>query len=57
METGDPARGLELLLRAQPQKKAQGRCHGDQRFNVALAYQALGNLPQALAWYHKALGH
>ncbi|XP_032320657.1 tetratricopeptide repeat protein 24 [Camelus ferus] len=56
VETGDPARGLELLLRAQPQKKAQGRCHGDQRFNVALAYQALGNLPQALAWYHKALG-
>ncbi|XP_072802031.1 tetratricopeptide repeat protein 24 [Vicugna pacos] len=57
VETGDPARGLELLLQAQPQKKAQGRCHGDQCFNVALAYQALGNLPQALAWYHKALGH
>nr|KAF6414684.1 tetratricopeptide repeat domain 24 [Molossus molossus] len=57
VETGDPARGLELLLRAQPEKKSQGRCHGDQCFNVALAYHALGNLPQALAWYHRALGH
>ena len=57
VETGDPARGLELLLRAQPEEKAQGRCHGDQCFNVALAYHALGNLPQALAWYHRALGH
>ncbi|XP_074174943.1 tetratricopeptide repeat protein 24 isoform X1 [Rhinolophus sinicus] len=56
VETGDPARGLELLLRAQPEK-AQGRCHGDQCFNVALAYHALGDLPQALAWYHRALGH
>ncbi|XP_030895955.1 tetratricopeptide repeat protein 24 [Leptonychotes weddellii] len=57
VETGDPARGLELLLRAQPQEKAQGGCPGDQCFNVALAYQALGKLPQALAWYHRALGH
>ncbi|XP_016076808.1 PREDICTED: tetratricopeptide repeat protein 24 [Miniopterus natalensis] len=57
VETGNPARGLELLLRAQPEEKAQGRCHGDQCFNVALAYHALGNLPQALAWYHRALGH
>ena len=57
VETGDPARGLELLLRAQPQEKAQGGSHGDQCFNVALAYHALGDLPQALAWYHKALGH
>lgn len=57
VETGDPARGLELLLRAQPEEKAQGRCHGDQCFNVALAYQALGHLPQALAWYRRALGH
>ncbi|XP_065753089.1 tetratricopeptide repeat protein 24 [Phocoena phocoena] len=57
VETGDPARGLELLLRAQPQETAQGGCHGDQCFNVALAYHALGDLPQALAWYHKALGH
>lgn len=57
VETGDPARGLELLLRAQPEQKAQGRGHGDQCFNVALAYHALGDLPQALAWYHRALGH
>ncbi|KAM8812620.1 LOW QUALITY PROTEIN: tetratricopeptide repeat protein 24-like [Rhynchonycteris naso] len=57
VETGDPARGLELLLRAQPKEESQGGCHGDQCFNVALAYQALGNLPQALAWYHRALGH
>ncbi|XP_075849066.1 tetratricopeptide repeat protein 24 [Microcebus murinus] len=57
VETGDPARGLELLLRAQPEEKAQGRHHGDQCFNVALAYHALGDLPQALAWYHRALGH
>ncbi|XP_045401349.1 tetratricopeptide repeat protein 24 [Lemur catta] len=57
VETGDPARGLELLLRAQPEEKAQGRCHGDQCFNVALAYHALGDLPQALAWYHRALSH
>ncbi|KAF6293991.1 tetratricopeptide repeat domain 24 [Rhinolophus ferrumequinum] len=57
VETGDPARGLELLLRAQPEEKAQGRSHGDQCFNVALAYHALGDLPQALAWYHRALGH
>ncbi|KAL4673702.1 hypothetical protein H8959_017636 [Pygathrix nigripes] len=57
VETGDPARGLELLLRAHPEEKAQGRCHGDQCFNVALAYHALGELPQALAWYHRALGH
>ncbi|XP_027630283.1 tetratricopeptide repeat protein 24 [Tupaia chinensis] len=57
VETGDPARGLELLLRAQPEERAQGGYHGDQCFNVALAYQALGDLPQALAWYHRALGH
>lgn len=57
VETGDPARGLELLLRAQPEEKAQGRCHGDQCFNVALAYHALGDLPQALNWYHRALSH
>ncbi|XP_043424014.1 tetratricopeptide repeat protein 24 [Prionailurus bengalensis] len=57
VETGDPARGLELLLRARPEEKAQGRRHGDQCFNVALAYHALGDLPQALAWYHRALGH
>ncbi|XP_029789084.1 tetratricopeptide repeat protein 24 [Suricata suricatta] len=57
VETGDPARGLELLLRARPEEKAQGRCHGDQCFNVALAYQALGDLPHALAWYQRALGH
>uniref|UniRef100_A0A8C9JK69 Tetratricopeptide repeat domain 24 n=1 Tax=Panthera tigris altaica TaxID=74533 RepID=A0A8C9JK69_PANTA len=57
VETGDPARGLELLLRARPEEKAQGRRHGDQFFNVALAYHALGDLPQALAWYHRALGH
>ncbi|XP_077620198.1 tetratricopeptide repeat protein 24 [Crocuta crocuta] len=57
VETGDPARGLELLLRAQPEEEAQGRRHGDQCFNVALAYHALGDLPQALAWYQRALGH
>ncbi|XP_017365509.1 tetratricopeptide repeat protein 24 [Cebus imitator] len=57
VETGDPARGLELLLQAQPEEKAQGRRHGDQCFNVALAYHALGELPQALAWYHRAVGH
>ncbi|XP_048670908.1 tetratricopeptide repeat protein 24 isoform X4 [Marmota marmota marmota] len=57
VETGDPARGLELLLGAQPEEKAQGTCHGDQCFNVALAYHALGDLPQALNWYHKALSH
>ncbi|XP_007946796.1 tetratricopeptide repeat protein 24 [Orycteropus afer afer] len=57
VETGDPARGLELLLRAQPEEKAQGGCHGDQCFNVALAYHALGDLPQALTWYHRSLSH
>ncbi|XP_062048488.1 tetratricopeptide repeat protein 24 [Lepus europaeus] len=57
VETGDPARGLELLLRVQPEEKAQGRPHGDHCFNVALAYHALGNLTQALAWYRRALGH
>ncbi|XP_012892567.1 PREDICTED: tetratricopeptide repeat protein 24-like, partial [Dipodomys ordii] len=57
VETGDPARGLELLLQAQPAQNPQGRCHGDQCFNVALAYHALGDLPQALNWYHRALGH
>ncbi|XP_011364801.1 tetratricopeptide repeat protein 24 isoform X2 [Pteropus vampyrus] len=57
VETGDPARGLALLLRAQPEGQAQGGRHGDQCFNVALAYHALGDLPQALAWYRKALGH
>ncbi|XP_065400614.1 tetratricopeptide repeat protein 24 isoform X4 [Macaca fascicularis] len=57
VETGDPARGLKLLLQAHPEEKAQGRRHGDQCFNVALAYHALGELPQALAWYHRALGH
>ncbi|XP_069432895.1 tetratricopeptide repeat protein 24 isoform X3 [Ovis canadensis] len=57
VETGDPARGLELLLCAHPQETAQGGYHGDQCFNVALAYHALGDLPQALAWYHKALCH
>lgn len=57
VETGDPARGLELLLCAHPQETAQGGYHGDQCFNVALAYHALGDLPQALAWYQKALCH
>ncbi|KAM5256465.1 tetratricopeptide repeat protein 24 [Ctenodactylus gundi] len=57
VETGDPARGLELLLQAQPEEKAQARCHGDQCFNVALAYHALGDLLKALDWYHKALAH
>ncbi|XP_073903928.1 tetratricopeptide repeat protein 24 isoform X2 [Castor canadensis] len=57
VETGHPARGLELLLQAHPEEKAQGRCHGDQCFNVALAYHALEDLPQALNWYHRALGH
>ncbi|KAM4860775.1 tetratricopeptide repeat protein 24 [Thomomys bottae] len=57
VETGDPARGLELLLQAQPTQNPQGKCHGDQCFNVALAYHALGDLSQALNWYHKALGH
>ncbi|XP_075396873.1 tetratricopeptide repeat protein 24 [Tenrec ecaudatus] len=57
VETGDPARGLELLLRAHPEEKAQGVSRGDQCFNVALAYHALGDLPQAVAWYHRALGH
>ncbi|XP_027726937.1 tetratricopeptide repeat protein 24 [Vombatus ursinus] len=57
VETGDPARGLRLFLWAKPEEKASGACHGDQCFNVALAYHALGDLPQALAWYHKALGH
>lgn len=57
VETGDPARGLELLLRAQPEEEAQGVGHGDQCFNVASAYHALGDLPQALAWYHRALSH
>ncbi|XP_077012877.1 tetratricopeptide repeat protein 24 [Tamandua tetradactyla] len=57
LETGNPVRGLELLLRAQPEKKTQGECHGNQCFNVALAYHALGHLPRALAWYRRALGH
>ncbi|XP_043858921.1 tetratricopeptide repeat protein 24 [Dromiciops gliroides] len=57
VETGDPARGLRLLLWAKPEEKVKGTCHGDQCFNVALAYHALGDLPQALVWYHKALGH
>ncbi|KAM8750129.1 LOW QUALITY PROTEIN: tetratricopeptide repeat protein 24-like [Rhynchonycteris naso] len=57
VETGDPARGLELRLRAQPKDESQSGCHGDQCFNMAFTYQALGNLPQALAWYHRALGH
>nr|XP_044993813.1 tetratricopeptide repeat protein 24 isoform X2 [Jaculus jaculus] len=57
VETGDPARGLGILLQAHPEQKAQGRGHGDQCFNVALAYHALGDLPQALSWYRRALGH
>ncbi|XP_058511874.1 tetratricopeptide repeat protein 24 [Ochotona princeps] len=57
VETGDPAQGLELLLRAQPEEEAQGSHHGDQCFNVAVAYHTLGQLPQALTWYHRALGH
>ncbi|KAL1777532.1 tetratricopeptide repeat protein 24 [Sigmodon hispidus] len=57
VETGDAATGLKLLLRAQPEEKSKSWCHGDQCFNVALAYHALGKLTQALDWYHKALGH
>ncbi|XP_072503357.1 tetratricopeptide repeat protein 24 isoform X2 [Notamacropus eugenii] len=57
VETGDPARGLQIFLWAKPEEKTKGACHGDQCFNVALAYHALGDLSQALAWYHKALGH
>lgn len=57
VETGDPATGLELLLRAHPEEKSQRWCHGDQSFNVALAYHALGDLTQALNWYHRALVH
>ncbi|XP_006232850.1 tetratricopeptide repeat protein 24 isoform X1 [Rattus norvegicus] len=57
VETGDPATGLELLLRARPEEKSAGWCHGDQCFNVALAYHSLGDLTQALDWYCRALGH
>ncbi|XP_059122513.1 tetratricopeptide repeat protein 24 [Peromyscus eremicus] len=57
VETGDPATGLELLLRARPRGKCKGWCRGDQCFNVALAYHALGELTQALDWYRRALGH
>ncbi|XP_056670627.1 tetratricopeptide repeat protein 24 [Monodelphis domestica] len=57
VETGSPARGLRLFLWARPEEEAKGSSHGDQCFNVALAYQALGALPQALLWYQKALGH
>lgn len=57
VETGDPATGLELLLRARPEEKSAGWCHGDQCFNVALAYHSLGDLTQALDWYRRALGH
>lgn len=57
VETGDPATGLELLLRAHPEEKSEGWCHGDQCFNVALAHHALGDLTQALDWYHRALVH
>ncbi|XP_036047226.1 tetratricopeptide repeat protein 24 [Onychomys torridus] len=57
VETGDPATGLELLLRARPEGKSKGWCRGDQCFNVALAYHALGELTQALDWYRRALGH
>ncbi|XP_051012880.1 tetratricopeptide repeat protein 24 [Acomys russatus] len=56
VETGDPATGLELLLRAHHEGKSEGWCHGDQCFNVALAYHALGDLTQALDWYRRALG-
>lgn len=56
VETGDPATGLELLLRVHPEEKSKGWCHGDWCFNVALAYHALGDLTQALDWYHRALG-
>ncbi|XP_051852566.1 tetratricopeptide repeat protein 24 [Antechinus flavipes] len=57
VETGDPACGLRLFLWAKPEQKAKGACHGDQCFNVASAYHALGDFPQALVWYYKALGH
>ncbi|XP_074077043.1 tetratricopeptide repeat protein 24 [Macrotis lagotis] len=56
VETGDPECGLRLFLWAKPEEKMKGTCHGDQCFNVASAYHALGDLPQALVWYHKALG-
>lgn len=57
VETGYPAIGLELLLRAHPEEKSKGWCRADQCFNVALAYQVLSELTQALDWYHRALGH
>ncbi|XP_060057609.1 tetratricopeptide repeat protein 24 [Erinaceus europaeus] len=57
VETGDPVRGLELLLRAQPEEGPLGGSQGDQCFNVAVAYHALGDLPQALGWYRRALSH
>ncbi|XP_052036914.1 tetratricopeptide repeat protein 24 [Apodemus sylvaticus] len=57
VETGDPATGLELLLRAHPEEKSEGWCRGDWCFNVALAYHALGDLTLALDWYHRALVH
>lgn len=57
VETGVPTTGLELLLRVHPEEKSEGWCHGDQCFNVALAYHALGDLTQALDWYHRALVH
>lgn len=57
VETGYPAIGLELLLRAHPEEKSKDWCCADQCFNVALAYWALGELTQVLDWYHRALGY
>ncbi|CAO2598710.1 Tetratricopeptide repeat protein 24 [Lemmus lemmus] len=57
VESGDLAIGLELLLRADFEEKSKGCCWADQCFNVALTYQALCELTQALYWYHRALGH
>ncbi|KAK7802582.1 hypothetical protein U0070_010666 [Myodes glareolus] len=51
VETGYPAIGLELLLRAHPEEKSKDWYCADQCFN------ALGELTQALDWYHRALGY
>ncbi|XP_059498971.1 tetratricopeptide repeat protein 24 [Stegostoma tigrinum] len=53
--SGRPAKGLDFLLRSQPDKS--GERQGDLHFNLGLAHEGLGDPPAAIEHYQRALAH
>eukprot|EP00061_Rhincodon_typus_P005607 g25321.t1 len=53
--SGRPAKGLDFLLRSQPDKG--GERQGDLHFNLGLAHEGLGDPPAAIEYYQRALAH